>query len=619
MRTIDSQAMQPRVTMSSSSLSDAESKTERTPRSNASSGLLSSCRKLAAETPPLESVRVGGASMGGRSKTASKHGNRGVAKSCEMLIRVQGERRVKDTERGDEASLGVWNVRSTALSSDERTETGQGLAVAVSVDSSEPYLGYKENRGELRSPHHGYHDLLFQSNHDQNTNGYRSSNQYFVRETKEYPARANISESVVPRGAVWNPIMHDGENSDLFEDHGLQKPRINEGINSTERKLSKDFDSQANEQYMTLPASTHTLLHTEPINSVAFLFSLGIAVLSASCLLLVLANEMSKGQKGNLLDVPTGVSTGVRGAQYCALDVTGLLMEEEIPQGLILLRSISRVSFHKSYPELSFARFILSCLLRLVLGYLFLLNLFVTVVQADDVITIFFDILALEFVLHLDDMAFELGRKDMLGRSLNVATLVEYKVLTREGIKQMKGKHEEENNLLQKQHQHQQRQQEEDVKVAGGAMFYCLRRRKKKIHFRWILKAAYFINLGCLLTGTIILGKNQRDGKYRCKSVLVMFGDQVWENAYVTNSTDPSQSPRVETLVYSYFNGVYKITGTDSHGYPIYTEMNKKSGVAYQEIVGAEIIYCREEEAWVFRHRNISKVDNSNEDEVSRS
>lgn len=247
-------------------------------------------------------------------------------------------------------------------------------------------------------------------------------------------------------------------------------------------------------------------------------------------------------------------------------------MEEEIPQGLILLRSISRVSFHKSYPELSFARFILSCLLRLVLGYLFLLNLFVTVVQADDVITIFFDILALEFVLHLDDMAFELGRKDMLGRSLNVATLVEYKVLTREGIKQMKGKHEEENNLLQKQHQHQQRQQEEDVKVAGGAMFYCLRRRKKKIHFRWILKAAYFINLGCLLTGTIILGKNQRDGKYRCKSVLVMFGDQVWENAYVTNSTDPSQSPRIETLVYSYFNGVYKITGTDSHGYPIYTE-----------------------------------------------
>lgn len=68
---------------------------------------------------------------------------------------------------------------------------------------------------------------------------------------------------------------------------------------------------------MTLPASTHTLLHTEPINSVAFLFSLGIAALSASCLLLVLANELSKGQQGNLLDVPTGVSSGVRGAQFC--------------------------------------------------------------------------------------------------------------------------------------------------------------------------------------------------------------------------------------------------------------------------------------------------------------
>ncbi len=33
--------------------------------------------------------------------------------------------------------------------------------------------------------------------------------------------------------------------------------------------------------------------------------------------------------------------------------------------------------------------------MRILLGYLFLLNLFVTIVQADDVITIFFDVLAL--------------------------------------------------------------------------------------------------------------------------------------------------------------------------------------------------------------------------------
>lgn len=98
---------------------------------------------------------------------------------------------------------------------------------------------------------------------------------------------------------------------------GEQNPRMMENTSSIKREQGSDYDNKANDECMTLPASTHTLLHTEPINSIAFLFSLGIAALSVSCLLLVLANELSKGQKGNLLDVPTSVSSGVRGAQFC--------------------------------------------------------------------------------------------------------------------------------------------------------------------------------------------------------------------------------------------------------------------------------------------------------------
>jgi hypothetical protein len=68
---------------------------------------------------------------------------------------------------------------------------------------------------------------------------------------------------------------------------------------------------------MDLPASTHTLLHTEPIFSFPFLFSLGIAVLSALCLVLVLVSELKPGESGNWLDVPTGITTSVKVAQYC--------------------------------------------------------------------------------------------------------------------------------------------------------------------------------------------------------------------------------------------------------------------------------------------------------------
>lgn len=87
-------------------------------------------------------------------------------------------------------------------------------------------------------------------------------------------------------------------------------------LKSLRRQLSMKYDNTT-EKYLELPDSTHTLLHTEPIASIPFLFSLAIAVLSATCLLLVLVNEWSDGQDGNFLDVPTGVSTGVRGAQYC--------------------------------------------------------------------------------------------------------------------------------------------------------------------------------------------------------------------------------------------------------------------------------------------------------------
>jgi hypothetical protein len=252
------------------------------------------------------------------------------------------------------------------------------------------------------------------------------------------------------------------------------------------------------------------------------------------------------------------------------------------------------------------------------MGYLFLLNLFVTVVQADDVITIFFDILALEFVQHLDDMAFELGRKDILGFHLLVATSIEYKVLTRQAYKRMFVESQDEENVVANMQQMQQQQEENDNSSGEEWRFYFFRRRKHKpMGFRWILKAAYFINLGGLVLGTIVIGSRQQEYSFHCKSISVTFGDQVWQSAYVTNRTDPTQEPEKRTLIYSYFNGVYKITGSDARGYPIYTEMNKIGGDEYQETVGAEIVYCDDEEAWIFRHKHISKQVTAFDGEVS--
>jgi len=56
-------------------------------------------------------------------------------------------------------------------------------------------------------------------------------------------------------------------------------------------------------------------------------------------------------------------------------------------------------------------RIILSSLLRIVVGYLFLSTLFANIAQNDDVINIFYDVLALEFVESIDDHSFALAKR----------------------------------------------------------------------------------------------------------------------------------------------------------------------------------------------------------------
>ena len=53
---------------------------------------------------------------------------------------------------------------------------------------------------------------------------------------------------------------------------------------------------------------------------------------------------------------------------------------------------------------------LVSSILRLVVGYLFLSSLFLNIAQNSDVIAIFYDVLALEFVENIDDTTFALGK-----------------------------------------------------------------------------------------------------------------------------------------------------------------------------------------------------------------
>ena len=72
-------------------------------------------------------------------------------------------------------------------------------------------------------------------------------------------------------------------------------------------------------------------------------------------------------------------------------------MEDEIPQGLQFIANGvgHRLLLNGRKVQM---KVIISSIVRLIVGYLFLSSLFINIVQNSDVIEIFYDVLALEFV-----------------------------------------------------------------------------------------------------------------------------------------------------------------------------------------------------------------------------
>ena len=122
--------------------------------------------------------------------------------------------------------------------------------------------------------------------------------------------------------------------------------------------------------------STHSFLFTERTCSTPFNFGLAVMSVSYTCLLLALVNNLYDNYSpDNPFAVPVRVSTDVKIAQYLAL-LIGLVMEEEIPESLYLLRMITEKTLRKDAVEANYGKFVICALLRIICGYLFYLNMF---------------------------------------------------------------------------------------------------------------------------------------------------------------------------------------------------------------------------------------------------
>jgi len=184
---------------------------------------------------------------------------------------------------------------------------------------------------------------------------------------------------------------YEDKNNDSgngFQHNFNQSVRVPDG--------TEDFNEYVEEPIL-LPQSTNSLLYTEPIRSLAFAYALLVFSLSTLGLALALANNLEGGTRENPFNIPVQIDTSVRIAQYVAI-MTGLLMEEEIPSSFYLIQMIPKYSLKEKLPPLKYWRFVASACLRLANGYLFIFNMFLVVAQGDEVLGIFYDCLALQFL-----------------------------------------------------------------------------------------------------------------------------------------------------------------------------------------------------------------------------
>ena len=64
----------------------------------------------------------------------------------------------------------------------------------------------------------------------------------------------------------------------------------------------------------------------------------------------------------------------------------------------------------------------------------------------------------------------------------------------------------------------------------------------------------YFLNAAIVLIGLGYITQMQQNGGYRTKSIRVLFGEEIWENANVQLKNG---SVEQRLLIYPYFNGIY--------------------------------------------------------------
>ncbi len=339
-----------------------------------------------------------------------------------------------------------------------------------------------------------------------------------------------------------------------------------------------------------------SMIFVSPVCSMPFLYALFVFILQMAILILALYNILRDADPDkNKLHIPPYTNTEVQLSQCIAL-LIALFTSDDVITSLdaLLVRYDNDVRLENKGATKS--KWIFSHLCRFLEGLLGIVVAFFFIVQATDVLDLFLDFLAVQFVSELDNVGFYLAKKGYL----NFPSIKE----TTESIAITKMKQN----------------------LKGGINEPDALKRARKFRKRIQLGVFYTI-LAISYVLFFVVMTYQGLGTYfrmECERFQIIFPDLEYHFFPKCKGTERDNclegwEGRTSVLRYSDFNGLYvaemkngwQIEREDH--FPVYRQRLAGDSDFGKDSPAGEIRYCKKEEAWVFRIPHVSKGSNADD------
>ncbi|CAJ1945940.1 unnamed protein product [Cylindrotheca closterium] len=227
-----------------------------------------------------------------------------------------------------------------------------------------------------------------------------------------------IKERVGKNAANVRELQHKlpkEEKEEVASDEGESWRVIGSGEFTDEPKTEENI--------FELPKDVYSFMATYSWKSNPFWLALIVVFgLQFVLLFLLLANQ-TDFQSDNPLQLPENVEISVRVSQVLLM-VIAMFQQDDLLVGIETLVEGPPLVFlgKEKFKHLSRIQWNISCLIRMATGILGLLAAFILSIQSSTVFDVVLNVLGVEFVSNLDNVAFDLACKGYFGRYAKIAT-----------------------------------------------------------------------------------------------------------------------------------------------------------------------------------------------------